>query len=125
MFDPGPFELFVLFVIFAPFVINARLSISRGKDVFLMLFLTIIFSWIVTLILAFLPEKPQSESVIQSRIKKFLDSDVKGFEKIKKPTKEELGEEAICPFCRQATYTGLTHCAWCENLINEVVPNQP
>lgn len=38
-----------------PFFINAVLASSRGKSVVLMLLLTAIFSWIVTLILAMLP----------------------------------------------------------------------
>ena len=52
-----------LCVIFLPFIINANLAKSRGKSVALMLFLTLIFWWIVTLILAFMPkveEKSQS-----------------------------------------------------------------
>lgn len=39
-----------------PFIINASLAKSRGKSVVLMLLLTLIFSWIVTLILAFMPK---------------------------------------------------------------------
>ncbi|MBC7197162.1 MAG: hypothetical protein H5U39_07930 [Deferribacterales bacterium] len=50
-------ELIILFaVIIAPFIINANLAKSRGKSVALTLLLTLIFSWIVTLILAFLPK---------------------------------------------------------------------
>lgn len=55
----GPEVLIVLIVlvgIFLPFIINANLAKSRGKSVVLMLFLTFIFSWIVTLILAFMPK---------------------------------------------------------------------
>jgi len=39
-----------------PFIINANLAVSRGKNVALMILLTLIFSWIVTLILAFMPK---------------------------------------------------------------------
>ncbi|MCF6267060.1 MAG: hypothetical protein L3J57_10995 [Desulfuromusa sp.] len=55
----GPEVLIVLIVFvgfFLPFIINANLAKSRGKSVVLMLFLTLIFSWIVTLILAFMPK---------------------------------------------------------------------
>jgi RsiW-degrading membrane proteinase PrsW (M82 family) len=45
----------VICIIFLPYIINANLAKSRGKSVLLMLFLTLIFSWIVTLILAFMP----------------------------------------------------------------------
>jgi isoprenylcysteine carboxyl methyltransferase (ICMT) family protein YpbQ len=60
MFGFGMSELIVLLVIFCgiflPFIINANLAKSRGKSVALILFLTLIFSWIVTLILAFMPK---------------------------------------------------------------------
>lgn len=46
-----PFMLFLVL----PFIINASLAKSRGKSVPLMLILTLLFSWIVTLILAFMP----------------------------------------------------------------------
>lgn len=48
----------VLFV-FLPFLINSSLARSRGKSVALMLLLTVIFSWIVTLVLACLPKAEQ------------------------------------------------------------------
>jgi len=54
-FDATPVIMFLLLGIL-PLVINGFLAKSRGKSVGLMLFLTIIFSWIVTLILAFLPK---------------------------------------------------------------------
>jgi len=47
---------FILAGILLPFLVNANLAKSRGKSVPLMLFLTLIFSWIVTLILAFMPK---------------------------------------------------------------------
>lgn len=48
--------ILVIFCIYLlPFIINAILARSRGKSVALMLLLTLIFSWIVTLILAFMP----------------------------------------------------------------------
>jgi len=47
----------VFVVFFLPFIINASLAKSRGKSVFLMLILTFIFSWLVTLVLAVLPKK--------------------------------------------------------------------
>lgn len=60
MFGIGLPELLILLVllcgIFLPFIINANLAKSRGKSVALMLLLTLIFSWIVTLILAFMPK---------------------------------------------------------------------
>lgn len=39
-----------------PFLINIPLAASRGKSVALIVLLTAIFSWIVTLILAMLPK---------------------------------------------------------------------
>lgn len=60
MFGLGMTELIIVLVVicgtFLPFIINASLAKSRGKSVALMLFLTLIFSWIVTLILAFMPK---------------------------------------------------------------------
>jgi membrane-anchored glycerophosphoryl diester phosphodiesterase (GDPDase) len=50
------FSLGILIFLFLPFIINAYLAKSRGKSVILMLFLTVVFSWIVTLILAFMPK---------------------------------------------------------------------
>lgn len=56
-----PVAIFLLLMIGSllyvlPFVLNYYLSRSRGKNILLMLFLTIPFSYIVTLILAYLPE---------------------------------------------------------------------
>jgi len=47
--------IFLLFLLL-PFILNASLAKSRGKSVALMLVLTVIFSWIVTLVLAFMPK---------------------------------------------------------------------
>ena len=44
-----------IFLFVVPFPLNYYLAVTRKKNVFLMLLLTLIFSWIVTLILAFLP----------------------------------------------------------------------
>ena len=44
-----------ILLFFLPFILNFSLSKTRGKNVVLMLFLTIIFSYLITLILAFLP----------------------------------------------------------------------
>jgi isoprenylcysteine carboxyl methyltransferase (ICMT) family protein YpbQ len=60
MFGLGNTETFFMLVLsvgfFIPFFINASLAKSRGKSVALILLLTFIFSWLVTLILAFLPK---------------------------------------------------------------------
>ena len=60
MFGLGLPEFIIVIVILGgfllPFLINGNLAKSRGKSVGLMLFLTLIFSWIVTLILAFMPK---------------------------------------------------------------------
>jgi RsiW-degrading membrane proteinase PrsW (M82 family) len=58
-------NIFILVFFLLPFFINAKLAKSRGKSVLLMLLLTIIFSWIVTLILAFFPRVEE-----QTKIKK-------------------------------------------------------
>lgn len=52
----GSVVVVFLFFILAPFIINANMAKSRGKSVALIMLLTIIFSWIVTLILAFTPQ---------------------------------------------------------------------
>jgi hypothetical protein len=54
------FVLFILAGFFLPFIINANLAKSRGKSIPLILLLTCIFSWIVTLILAFLPKTTEN-----------------------------------------------------------------
>ncbi len=46
-----------LALVFLPFILNFYLAKSRSKSVILMLLLTLVFSWIVTLILAFMPQK--------------------------------------------------------------------
>jgi len=46
----------LVFLIALPFYINYKLAISRGKSIPLMMFLTLIFSYIITLVLAFSPE---------------------------------------------------------------------
>lgn len=59
------FSTIIIFVIIAlvvsPFIINNVLAESRGKSKGLVLLLTFIFSWIVTLILAFLPKEEEVE----------------------------------------------------------------
>ena len=59
------FSTFIVFVIIvlvvSPFIINSVLAESRGKSKGLVLLLTFIFSWIVTLILAFLPKEEDVE----------------------------------------------------------------
>jgi len=54
--------LFFFCAVILPFIINANLAKSRGKSVALMLLLTLIFSWIVTLILAFMPKVDNRQS---------------------------------------------------------------
>ena len=66
MFGLGIPELLIILtalgVAILPFIINAYLAKSRGKSVVLMLLLTIIFSWIVTLILAFFPKIEKADT---------------------------------------------------------------
>ena len=42
-----------------PFVLNVELARSRGKKIALVMVLTFLLSWIVTLVLFFLPSKEQ------------------------------------------------------------------
>lgn len=48
-------------VLLLPFVLNVQLARSRGKRAVLVMALTFFLSWIVTLILTFLPKKEQAE----------------------------------------------------------------
>lgn len=54
--------LIVLGVLLLPFIINVYLAKSRGKSILLTLLLTIIFSWIVTLVLAFFPKIAKTDA---------------------------------------------------------------
>ncbi len=62
----------VMFSIFwgliLPLIINISLAKSRGQSVLLMVLLTVVFSWIVTLILALLPKIEVIERRHRSRI---------------------------------------------------------
>ena len=51
----GLFLSIILLGFILPFIFNGFLARSRGKNVFLMLLLTLFFSWFLTLILALLP----------------------------------------------------------------------
>lgn len=69
MFGLGGSEFVVVFMFFSaiaffiiPFIVNYKLAQSRGKSVALMILLTLIFSWIVTLVLAFIPALEQHRS---------------------------------------------------------------
>ena len=66
MFGLGLPEVTMLMMIFTvfvlPFFVNASLARSRGKSVALMMLLTVLFSWIVTLILAFMPKQPAANA---------------------------------------------------------------
>ena len=57
--DPGMinFYVFILLGFLLPFIINISLSKSRGKKLIIILFLTLVFSWIITLYLAILSKK--------------------------------------------------------------------
>lgn len=56
-------NLFVfIFLFVVPFPLNYYLAVTRRKNVFLMLALTLVFSWIVTLILAFVPVDGKNQS---------------------------------------------------------------
>ena len=58
--------LFMIIVFYVlPFFINASLAKSRGRSVILMLLLTCVFSWIVTLILAIMPKVESQQASIQ------------------------------------------------------------
>ena len=67
--DPGlvNFNVFILLGFLLPFIINISLSKSRGKNLIIMLFLTLVLSWIITLYLAILPKKNQSNEVITDK----------------------------------------------------------
>jgi len=64
MFGLDIINLFIVVLILLPFFLNIFLARSRGKSVILMLLLTLVFSWVVTLILAFLPKKEQEKILI-------------------------------------------------------------
>lgn len=70
MFGVGIPELLIILPVLLgfllPFFINATLARSRGKSVVLMLLLTIIFSWIITLILAFIPKVSTAQTSTDS-----------------------------------------------------------
>ena len=67
--------LWIFCVYLLPFIINAILARSRGKSVALMLFLTLIFSWIVTLILAFMPKVQKKVRIKNRAIEHFMEID--------------------------------------------------
>jgi hypothetical protein len=51
-----------------PFLLNFYLAKTRGKNILLMLFLTIPFSYIITVILAYLPEAEKGEETSASGV---------------------------------------------------------
>jgi hypothetical protein len=71
MFGLGMPEL-IVFVIFPltilglvlPFFVNYKLAKTRGKDVLMVMLLTMVFSWFVTLLLVLLPETHSKEGEI-------------------------------------------------------------
>jgi hypothetical protein len=50
-------NIFLFIFLFLPFPINYYLAITKGKHESMTMLLTLVFSWVVTLILFFLPEK--------------------------------------------------------------------
>jgi hypothetical protein len=68
-----PVALYFLFLVgillyLLPFLPNFYLARTRGKNILLMLFLTIPFSYIITLILAYLPEVEKEEETSVSGV---------------------------------------------------------
>ena len=57
-----PLIFIVFLIIIAQFILNDALAESRGKSRGLIFFLTFIFSYLVTLILAFLPKEEDAEA---------------------------------------------------------------
>lgn len=56
-------NLFVfIFLFVVPFPLNYYLAVTRRKNVFLMLVLTLVFSWLVTLALSLLPVDTKNKS---------------------------------------------------------------
>ena len=49
------FTLIILVALILPFIINISLAKSRGQSIPMMLCLTLVLSWIVTVILFFMP----------------------------------------------------------------------
>ncbi len=64
MFGLGIPEIIILLVMFIicllPLYINVSLSKKKGKNAVLVFFLTLLFSWLVTIVLVFLPTKQQA-----------------------------------------------------------------
>ncbi len=68
-----PIALYFLFLVgillyLLPFLLNFYLARTRGKNILLMVFLTIPFSYIITLILAYLPEVEKEEETSVSGV---------------------------------------------------------
>ncbi len=57
----------IVLIIFIPFIINYHLAKSRGKSASLMLLLTLIFSWIVTLCLALMSPAKITPQVLNGK----------------------------------------------------------
>lgn len=51
-----------------PFLLNFYLAKTRGKNILLMLFLTIPFSYVITVILAYLPKAEKEEETSASGV---------------------------------------------------------
>jgi cellobiose-specific phosphotransferase system component IIC len=72
--DEMPVAVYFLFLFgsllyLLPFILNYYLARSRGKNILLMLILSIPFSYIITLVLAYLPEVEKGEeTTISGRV---------------------------------------------------------
>ena len=53
--------IFLFLVLGVPFFINASLAKSRGKSVAFVMLLTLLFNWLITIILFFLPETKKQQ----------------------------------------------------------------
>lgn len=99
MFGLGATSGFLLLFLLLPFLINARLAVDRGKSVILTLLLTFIFSWIVTLILAFVPKTTRPL---------VTEPDVPQGYWFEKPP-----EKIKCPYCDSLTDQERIYCRNC------------
>jgi DNA-directed RNA polymerase subunit RPC12/RpoP len=118
MFGLGGLEFFVLFFMYiVPAILNVNLAKRRGHSVAIIVILTLVFSWLITLLLVFMPGQQNDFDNVDEIPKKYPSSR-------KKETEEIPRDSYVCDDCgfivaKDKAEQSDLFCPECRSLLKE------